>query len=76
MFHKLNIFLKEKILQVIILVRTFLRIENHETFSIDSAPFLEVNTTTFDFYIHDGDIDYGHGYKENFKDTLSPKVKQ
>jgi len=36
------------------------------------ASFLEVNATTFDLYFHnrDRDIDYGHGYKENFKATF------
>jgi len=39
---------------------------------IDSAPFPEVNATTFYLYFHDRDrdLDYGHGYKENFKDTF------
>jgi len=39
---------------------------------IGSAPFLEVNAVTFDLYFHDSDrdIDYGYGYKENFKDTF------
>ena len=39
---------------------------------IGSVTFPEVNATTFDLYFHDGDrdIDYGHGYKENFKDTF------
>jgi len=47
-----------------------LLIKNHETCSIGCAPFQEVNATIFDFYIHDRDIDYGHDYKENFKDTF------
>jgi len=47
-----------------------LLIENHETCLIGSAPFLEVNAITFDLYFHDRDIDYGHGYKGNFKDTF------
>jgi len=36
---------------------------------IGSTPFPEVNAATFDLYFHDRDrdIDYGHGYKENFK---------
>jgi len=29
-----------------------------------------VNATTFDLYFHDRDIDYGHGYKGNFKHTF------
>jgi len=39
---------------------------------IGFAPFPEVNAATFDLYFHDRDrdIDYGHGYKENFKDTF------
>ena len=39
---------------------------------IGYAPFLEVNAATFDLYFldHDHDIDYGHGYNENFKDTF------
>jgi len=37
---------------------------------IGSTPFPEVNAATFDLYFHDRDIDYGHGYKENFKDTF------
>jgi len=39
---------------------------------IGSAPFPEVNATTFDLYFHDCDryIDYGHCYKEIFKDTF------
>jgi len=47
-------------------------IETHETCPIGSAPFLEVNATTFDLYFHDRDrdIDYGHGYKGNFKDSF------
>ena len=35
---------------------------------IGSASFPEVNATTFDLYFHD--LDFGHGYKENFKDTF------
>jgi len=36
------------------------------------APFPEVNAATFDLYFHDRDrdIDYGHGYKKNSKDTF------
>jgi len=39
---------------------------------IGSAPFPEVNAATFYFYIFmiDHDLDFGHGYKENFKDTF------
>jgi len=39
---------------------------------IGSTPFPEVNATTFDLYFHDRDhdIDYGHGYKKNFKDIF------
>ena len=39
---------------------------------IGSASFPEVNAATFDLYFHDRDrhIDYGHGYKDNFKDTF------
>ena len=37
---------------------------------VGSAPFPEVNAATFDLYFHDRDIDYGHGYKENFKVTF------
>jgi len=39
---------------------------------IGSAPFPEVNAATFYLYFHDcdRDIDYGHVYKENFKDTF------
>jgi len=47
-----------------------LLIENHETCPIGSTSFLEVNATIFDFYFHDRDIDYGHDYKGNFKDTF------
>jgi len=49
-----------------------LLIENHETCLIGSAPFPEVNATTFDLYFHDRDrdIDYEHGYKGIFKDTF------
>jgi len=47
---------------------TELLIENHETCPIGFAPFPEVNATTF--YLYDRDIDYGHGYKGNFKDTF------
>jgi len=37
-----------------------------------------VNAATFDLYFHDRDrdIEYGHGYKENFKDILSSEVAQ
>jgi len=49
---------------------TKLSMENHETCPISLIPLLEVNATTFDLYFHDCDIDYGHGYKENFKDTF------
>jgi len=52
-----------------------LLIENHETCPIGSATFLEVNATKFYLYFHDRDIDYEHGYKENFKDKFSsPEV--
>jgi len=44
--------------------------ENQVTCPISSVPFLEVNVTTFDLYFHDRDIDYGHGFKGNFKDTF------
>ena len=39
---------------------------------IGSASFPEVNAATFDLYFHDRDhdLDFGHGYKENFKDTF------
>jgi len=39
---------------------------------IGSAPFPEVNAATFDlyFYDRDHDLDFGHGYKDNFKDTF------
>jgi len=39
---------------------------------IGSAPFPEVNAAKFDLYFHDRDrdLDYGHGYKEYFKDTF------
>jgi len=39
---------------------------------IGSAPFPKVNAVTFYLYFHDRDRDlyYGHGYKENFKDTF------
>jgi len=49
-----------------------LLIKNHETCPIGSTPFLEVNATTLDLYFHDRDhdIDYGHGYKGNFKNTF------
>ena len=47
-----------------------LSIENHDTCPIGSAPFPKVNAATFDIYFHDRDIDYGHGYKGNFKDTF------
>jgi len=47
-----------------------LLIENHETCPIGFAPFLEVNASTFDLYFHGCDINYGLGYKENFKDTF------
>lgn len=47
-----------------------LLIENYETYPIGSAPFLEVDATTFDLYFHGRDSDYGHGYKGNFKDTF------
>jgi len=52
-----------------------LLIETHETCPIGYAPFPEVNAATFDLYFHDRDrdIDYGHGYKENFKDTFCNK---
>jgi len=53
-----------------------LLIENYETCPIGFAPFLEVNATTFDLYLHDRDIDYGHTYKKNFKDILSSEVAQ
>jgi len=48
-----------------------LLIENHETGPIGFASFPKVNAT-FDLYFHDRDrdIDYGHGYKGNFKDTF------
>ena len=29
-----------------------------------------MNATTFDLYFHDRDIDYGHDYKGNCKDTF------
>jgi len=45
-------------------------IENHETCPIGYAPFPKVNATIFDLYFHDRDIDYGHGYKRNFKYTF------
>ena len=44
-----------------------LLIENHETCPIGSAPFPEVNATTFDLYFHGRHSDYGHGYKEILK---------
>jgi len=44
-----------------------LLIENHKTYPIGFASFPEA---TFDLYFHDRDIDYEHGYKENFKDTF------
>jgi len=49
-----------------------LLIEIHEVCPIGYAPFPKVNPVTFDLYFHDcdRDIDYGHGYKENFKDTF------
>jgi len=49
-----------------------LLIENHETCPMGSAPFTEVNAATFDLSFHDcdRDIDYGHGFKGNFKDTF------
>jgi len=47
---------------------TKLLIENHETCPIGSAPFPKINAVTF--YLYDRDIDYGHDYKENFKDTF------
>jgi len=47
-----------------------LLIKNHETCPIGSTPIPEVNEATFDLYFHDRDIDYGHGYKENFKATF------
>jgi len=47
---------------------TELLIKNHETCPIGSASFPEVNAATFDLYDHD--IDYGHGYKGNFKNTF------
>jgi len=37
---------------------------------IGSASFPEVNAATFDLYFHDHDLDFGHGYKENFRDTF------
>ena len=37
---------------------------------IGSALFPEVNAATFYLYFRDRDLDYGHGYKENFKDTF------
>jgi len=37
---------------------------------IGYTSFPEVNAATFDLYFHDRDIDYGHGYKKNFKDTF------
>jgi len=46
-----------------------LLIEDNQTCPIGSAPFLEMNAATFD-YFHDRDIDYGHGYKGNFKDIF------
>jgi len=44
-------------------------IENHETCPNWFYSIPEVNATTFDLHFHDRDcdIDYGHGYKENFK---------
>ena len=49
-----------------------LLIENHETCPISFAPFTKVKAATFDLYFHDHDcdIDYGHGYKGNFKNTF------
>ena len=47
-----------------------LLIDHHETYPIGSALFPKVNATTFDLYFHDRYIDYGHGYKGNFKDTF------
>jgi len=44
--------------------------EYHETCPIGFVSFPKVNATTFDLYFHDRDIDYGHDYKENFKDTF------
>jgi len=38
-----------------------LLIENHEACPIGSAPFLEVNATTFDLYFHDHDCDIDYG---------------
>jgi len=49
---------------------TELSMENLETCPIGLVPFPKVNATTFYLYFHDCDIDYGHGYKENFKDTF------
>jgi len=46
---------------------------------IGSAPFLEVNATTFDLYLYDRDrdIDYGHGYKKKIqRHILSLEVTQ
>jgi len=48
-------------------------IENHETCPIGSTSFSEVNATIFDLYFHDHDIDYEHGYKENFLDIFCHK---
>jgi len=47
-------------------------IENHETCPIGSTPFPKVYAATFDLYFHDRDrdIDYGHGYKGNFKEMF------
>ena len=39
---------------------------------IGFAPFPKVNAATLDLYFHDRghDLDFGHGYKENFIDTF------
>jgi len=39
---------------------------------IGYVPFSRVNAAPLDLYFHDRDrdIDYGHGYKENFKDRF------
>jgi len=45
-------------------------LENYKTCPIGFALFPYVNATIFDLYFHDRDIDFGHGYKGNFKDTF------
>ena len=47
-------------------------IENHETCPNWLCSIPRSECSTFDLYFHDcdRDIDYEHGYKENFKDTF------